>query len=124
VRFLDRQPDDKFADSINACDVAVVMLQEGMGGISVPSRLYNLLAAGRPLLVVADADTEPARVVREESLGWEVRPRDAQGVCDAIAEARRSPQALAEISARARSLAMTSYSYDSMCERMRRLYGG
>lgn len=122
VRILDRQPSDKFADSINACDLALIMLKQGMAGISVPSRLYNLLAAGRPLLVVADADTKPARVVAEESLGWVVPPGDAQAMCDAIEAARRSPTVLAEMSARSRELAVTRYSYAASCERFRALY--
>jgi len=122
VRFLDRQPDDKFADSINACDLAVVMLQQGMGGISVPSRLYNLLAAGRPLLVVADADTEPARVVQRESLGWVVPPGDARGVREAILAAREAPEQLALISARARSLAEGKYGYAAVRKLYAELY--
>lgn len=122
VRLLDRQPDDKFADSITACDLAVLTLQEGMSGLSTPSRLYNFLAAGSPLLVVADAASKPARVVTERSLGWVVPPGDVDGACAAIREARDSREELAAMSARARDLAETRYSYAVVCGRLRALF--
>jgi glycosyltransferase involved in cell wall biosynthesis len=123
IRFLDRQPAEAFADSINACDLAVVMLQRGMAGLSAPSRLYNLLAAGRPLLVVAEPESQPARVVAEESLGWVVQPGDAHGAREAILAARRCVASREEMSARARSLAVDEYSYGSVCRRYTELYG-
>ena len=60
------------ATSLNACDVAVVSLAPGMSGVSVPSRMYNILAAGKPIVAVADDESELARVVREEQVGWVV----------------------------------------------------
>lgn len=121
VRLLDRQPDDKFADSVSACDLAVITLQQGMGGLSAPSRLYNLLAAGLPLLVVADEESKPARVVREERLGWVVAPGDVEGTCAAIRAARDGAD-LATMSARSRRLAEESYSYPVICRRLRALF--
>lgn len=122
VRFLDRQPSGDFADSINACDLAVITLRAGMKGVSVPSRLYNLLAAGRPLLVIADPGCEPARVVERERLGWVVPPERPELGRDAIHAARRSPKVLAEMSQRARALAVREYAYDVVCERFGTLY--
>lgn len=122
VRLLDRQPDAEFADSITASDLAVIMLQEGMGGLSAPSRLYNLLAAGSPLLVVSDQQSKPARIVRDEALGWVVKPGDLQGACAAIRAAKGAGAELAAMSARARRLAEEAYSYPAVCTRLRDLY--
>jgi len=122
VRLLDRQPDDKFADTITACDLALVTLQQGMSGLSTPSRLYNLLAAGSPLLVIADAESKPARVVAEQALGWVVPPGDVDAACAAIREARTRGDELAAMSARARDLAEKRYSYPVVCGRLRELY--
>ena len=122
VRLLDRQPDDRFADSITACDLAVIMLQAGMAGLSTPSRLYNLLAAGSPLLVVSDSQSKPARLVRAESLGWVVQPGDIEGACDAIRAAQAEPTELAAMAARARRVAEEEYSYAAVCARLRALF--
>ena len=124
VRFLDRQPAEKFTDSINACDLAVVMLSAGMAGASVPSRIYNLMAAGRPLLVVADAEAEPARLVSDRRLGWTVPPGDVAATTSAILEAKSSAAERAQMSRRARDTAVEHFSYAAACERYRALYAG
>jgi len=41
-----------------------------MAGVSVPSRMYNVMAAGKPIIAVTDPDSELALVVREEDIGW------------------------------------------------------
>ena len=48
VRFLPFTPREELADSFAAADVFVVSLQRGMAGYIVPSKLYGILAAGRP----------------------------------------------------------------------------
>ena len=35
----------------------------GMRGVGVPSRLYNILASGRPVIAAVDATSEPALAV-------------------------------------------------------------
>ena len=64
---------EELGESLNACDVTVISLAAGMAGVSVPSRLYNILAAGKPIIAAADAESELSRVVREERVGWVVR---------------------------------------------------
>lgn len=71
----------------NACDLSVIAFQPGMAGVSVPSRMYNVMAAGKPILAVAAADSELARVVREESIGWVVPANDLGALVAAIERA-------------------------------------
>ena len=82
---------------LNACDVAVVSLVRGMMGIGVPSRLYNILAAGRPVIVISEAESEAALVVREIDAGWVVAPGDVDGLLAVIGAARRDPDRLREM---------------------------
>jgi hypothetical protein len=48
-----------------------------LGQVSVPSRFYNLLAVGRPVIVAAEPDSEAALLAQEEDVGWVVSPEDA-----------------------------------------------
>jgi len=57
-----------------ACDLAVIAFLPGMAGVSVPSRLYNVLASGRPVLAAAEAGSELSMVIHEEQVGWTVPP--------------------------------------------------
>jgi hypothetical protein len=67
VRFLGYQPREVLSQSLSAADVHVVGLAEGLAGYVVPSRLYGILSAGRPVIVAADADSETARVVERSA---------------------------------------------------------
>jgi glycosyltransferase involved in cell wall biosynthesis len=87
----------------------------------VPSRLYNILAAGKPVLVLAEPGSEVARVVLEESIGWIVDPADPRGLADAILEAKRSPDLLREMGLRARAAAEQKYRYADSLELFRSL---
>jgi len=81
-----------------------------MAGVGVPSRMYNVMAAGKPILAVTDDDSELALVVREEQIGWVAPPGQPDRIVQAILEAKAHPQRLSEMGARARSAAETRYS--------------
>ena len=76
VRFCGSVEKDKRNEVLNNCDVAIVSLDARLTGLGVPSKTYYSLAVGKPILVVADAESEPARLVIEESLGWWGCPKD------------------------------------------------
>lgn len=59
---------------LSACDVAFVTLERGMLGLGVPSKSYFSLAADKPLIVVAEAESEVARMVAESNVGWCCNP--------------------------------------------------
>lgn len=53
-----------------ACDIALVTLQEGMYGLGVPSKTYNILASGRPILFFGPKGSEIDLLIREEGIGY------------------------------------------------------
>lgn len=55
---------------LNDCDIAVISLAKGMKGLGVPSKTYNILAAGKPILYIGDADSEIFNLVKRFNLGW------------------------------------------------------
>ena len=67
VRFMYYQSRGVLPQSLSAADVHVVGLAPGLAGYVVPSRLYGILAVGRPVIVAADPESETAQVV--ESIG-------------------------------------------------------
>ena len=74
VTFLPYQPRELLPQSLSSADVHFVGLGHGLSGFVVPSRLYGILAVGRPVIVAADADSETARLVREVGCGLVVPP--------------------------------------------------
>lgn len=57
-------------DVLAACHIAIVTLQEGMYGLGVPSKTYNILASGRPIMYLGPKDSEIDLLVREEGIGY------------------------------------------------------
>jgi glycosyltransferase involved in cell wall biosynthesis len=87
VRFLPYQSRDVLSESLSAAHVHFVGLAKGLSGFVVPSRLYGILAAGRPVVVGADPDSETARLVSEIECGIVLPPGRPELVAKAIREA-------------------------------------
>jgi glycosyltransferase involved in cell wall biosynthesis len=61
-----------------------VTLRHGVGGLVVPSKIYGILAAGRPTLYVGPEDCEVGEILREGGCGMHVAIGDAAALADAI----------------------------------------
>jgi colanic acid biosynthesis glycosyl transferase WcaI len=110
VSILPGCPQEELADHANACDLSVIAFQAGMAGVSVPSRMYNVMAAGKPILAAAEAHSELAQVVTEERIGWVVPPGDVDALVAAIRAAADLPAPeLAAMGARAREAVERKY---------------
>jgi glycosyltransferase involved in cell wall biosynthesis len=115
---MDYRPRSVLPISLSACDVTIISFVHGMAGVSVPSRMYNVMAAGKPIIAVADPDSELVLVVREENIGWVVSPGDIGGLRKVILEAKANPDLLVQMGQRARRAAETKYSF----ERVKKAY--
>jgi glycosyltransferase involved in cell wall biosynthesis len=105
---------ERQSDVHNACDIAVVSFIPGMAGISVPSRIYNIMAAGKPILAITDPESELAMVVQEENIGWVVTSYRARDVVDNILAAHGNNATVFEMGKRARKAAEAKYSFDKI----------
>ncbi len=101
---------DDQTNFLNACDIAIISLVDRMLGVSMPSRTYNTLASGKPMIGIADPLSELARVIDEEQVGWVVPPGKQELLLKAISEAQSCPQQLALMGHRARLAAEKKYS--------------
>jgi glycosyltransferase involved in cell wall biosynthesis len=77
VLLLPYQPRETLLYSLAAGDAHLVTLAEGLAGLSVPSKTYGILAAGRPVLFVGDPRSDVARLVAEHGCGEVVPTGDA-----------------------------------------------
>lgn len=117
VTILPTQPRDQLSETLNACDIAVISFIPGMAGVSVPSRMYNIMAAGKPIIAVVDENSELALVVKEEGIGWIVPPGDVAKIVTTTREAKSDPNLLSEMGKRARQAAEQKYSFQHIMDR-------
>jgi colanic acid biosynthesis glycosyl transferase WcaI len=94
---------------LNAADVYLVPMREGMAGLSVPSRTYNAMAAGLPILAVSEPDSELALVVTEEKAGRVVSPGDPAALASAVLWLRDAPEERASMGNAARRAVEVRY---------------
>jgi putative colanic acid biosynthesis glycosyltransferase WcaI len=105
VRFFPYQPKALLHDSFAAADAFVVSLKSGLEGFIVPSKVYGILAAGRPYIAATDASAEPAVIARDAGCGLVAAPGDAAALADAIVAMHDNPAETREMGLRARRAA-------------------
>jgi colanic acid biosynthesis glycosyl transferase WcaI len=124
VRFLEYQPDGIVSESLSAADIHFVGLARGLAGYVVPSRVYGIMAAARPMIVSAEADSETARLVAELGCGVVLPPGRADLVAKAIREAAEGAYDLDEMGRRGREYALQEGNREVAVGRYRRLLAG
>jgi glycosyltransferase involved in cell wall biosynthesis len=110
VRLFGFVPMEDYADLMATADVALVTLEEGMEGICVPSKIYGILSAGRPVIAVMSPQSEVALIVAENNCGRQVPVGDWQQLASTIADMASRPEHLAEMGRNARQALVTRYS--------------
>lgn len=65
---------------LNSTDISIVTLADGMFGLGVPSKTYNILASGRPILFIGDLNSEIALMINEYKCGVCFEPSDLNGL--------------------------------------------
>jgi glycosyltransferase involved in cell wall biosynthesis len=103
VRFLPYQPREALPLSLSAAGLHFVGLAEGLAGFVVPSRLYGIMAAGRPVVVAADPESETAQVVERVGCGIVIPPSRPELLAEVIRDAYEGRYDLDGMGARGRA---------------------
>ena len=119
--FKSYQPREVLADSMAAADVHLTSLLPTLEGLIVPSKLYGILAAGRPSIVIGDIDGELARIVRREHCGEAVAVGDWEGLVSALWHLKLEPEHRLQLGARARTVFMEKHTADRGAEQWQKI---
>jgi glycosyltransferase involved in cell wall biosynthesis len=115
IDYMDRGRQREF---LNACDIGMVALADGMYGLGVPSKAYNIMATGRPILFIGDEGSEIFEMVRENLIGWAFRSEQLDEIARFLSTLSPGDPEIMRRGANARKLAETVYSK----KRVLRLY--
>ena len=105
VSFLPYQPKEKLKESFGTADVFIVSLKPGLAGYIVPSKLYGILAAGRPYVAAVEEESEVAAVTRKHECGLLADPGDVRRIADCILTLYHDPRLLRRFGENARHAA-------------------
>jgi colanic acid biosynthesis glycosyl transferase WcaI len=103
VYFGDYQPIERLSEVLATGDIHLVPLRAGLASVSVPSKSYSILAAGRPMLAAIDPNTEIPNMLRESRAGIAVEPDNAPAFIEALGELVSNRELLLEMGARGRN---------------------
>jgi colanic acid biosynthesis glycosyl transferase WcaI len=105
VRFLPFFPASKITSVLAAPDAHVVTIKRGLEGVIVPSKVYGILAAGKPILALAPRETDVAAIGEKIGFALRANPDDASHVADAACQMFRDPGLLRKMGEAARAAA-------------------
>jgi len=114
VAFLPFQPYDDLPALLASADVLLVPLDSRKSELSVPSKLYNFMAAGRPILGLAAPGCEVAAVLRERDCGLSAPPESPGEIAEAVRALRRSPERRAVYASNARAYVVEYFARDKV----------
>ncbi len=124
VRFMGYQPREVLPQSLSSADIHVVGLASGLSGYVVPSRLYGILSAARPVIVASDRESETAKIVEDVGCGIVVRPGRPELLAAAIRSAYDRELDLAAMGARGREYVVSHADRTIAVSRYRSLLQG
>ena len=122
IRFGDYQDISRLSEVLATADVHVVPLKRGLGSVSVPSKTYSVLAAGRPVCAAVDLDSEVPRILSAAKAGVCVGPDDTRAFISALRSMMQDPKSLSEMGERGRKWVEGHASAGSVAQRYEALY--
>ena len=119
LRLLPLQEGPAFNELLNLADVHLIVQDAGVADLVMPSKLTNMLASGRPVVVTAEDQTGLAVLVRDNDLGVVVPPGDAAALAEAVEALALDDEACARQGAKARAFAQRHLDKDRLLEPVR-----
>ena len=122
VTFLPIQSRTRYPRLLAAADICLVVLCREGTQASVPSKTYSIMAAGRPILAICEAENDTARVVRDADCGEHIAPGEVRSLAEVIRR-YRDRRIISEIQGqRARSYFERHYTPDAGMAAYERLF--
>ena len=97
------QPAARLSEVLASADIHVVLLKKGLGTSSLPSKMYSIFAAGRPVIASIDSGTEVSKIISENQAGIAVEPGEFEEFISAIERLVNDKQERAEMGAAGRT---------------------
>jgi|GEM_PF-1448612 len=86
VLYSDYLPRERLNESLNSGDLSLVLTNDGDEDFVLPSKVFELMACGKPVLAVAGSDSEVSTLIRKADCGFIVKPGGTQGFVDAVSK--------------------------------------
>jgi colanic acid biosynthesis glycosyl transferase WcaI len=111
------------SESLGAGDIGLVTQRDSCCGAVVPSKIYGLLAAGRPVLFIGPKQATPAQIIERYGCGWQVNCGDVYGLTRLLRRLIANRQEIQTVAARARATLLENYDLPIGVARITKILG-
>jgi len=118
VSFLAYCPRTRLAESLSEIDIGLVTQRTTSAGSVVPSKVYGLMAAGRPILYIGPPITTPFWIIERFRCGWQIDCGDGPGLVALLGELDAHSEMVVAAGARAREAFLKNYDRPQGVERI------
>jgi len=118
VTFHPPQPLNALAENLATGDVHIVSQKPGTQGLMVPSKIYGIMAAGRPAIFIGPHDCEVAHIVRDSKAGFLVEPGDVAGATRVLQQLFDEPETVKQMGRQAREYYELNFGRDRSINRI------
>jgi colanic acid biosynthesis glycosyl transferase WcaI len=105
IRFLPFFPAGKVSSVLAAGDAHLITVKRGLEGVVVPSKMYGILAAGKPIVAVAPRETDAVALGERLGFGVGADPDRPEEIASVVRDLAAEPERIAKMSAAARQAA-------------------
>ena len=109
---------DQLSEGLAAGDIGLVTQHTVCCGSVVPSKVYGILASGRPLLFIGPRAATPALIIERHQCGWQIDPGDVEGLTRLLRHLADNPQLVQQAGALARQALLDHYDLPQSIDRL------
>ncbi|ABF42823.1 glycosyl transferase, group 1 [Candidatus Koribacter versatilis Ellin345] len=124
VTLLPLQPIDVLPFSLATADIAIASLEQGIEGVSMPSKTYYSMAAGSAIVGICETNSDLAHVVLSNQCGGVVRPKSPEALAELILRMATDREQLGRLRENARHAAVNCYSRSANTPKLRAILEG
>ncbi len=95
--FMPYQPRERLSDTLSVPDIHLVSLQPSLEGLIVPSKIYGIVAAGRPIVFIGDCNGEVGRLATKYEFGFSVSVGEGKALAECLQSLKNNPEISAQM---------------------------
>ncbi len=118
IDFVDLEDLDQ---SLAACHLSLISLNNNLEGVAVPSKLYGILASGRPIVASVPKNSEIALTIDEHKCGFVVEPGDDEKLSEIIMDCYQNKYDLKKMGENSFNAFLRSYTVDAVIDEFRKV---
>lgn len=121
IMFFPFLSNEEYAESVTACNVALISLHKSLEGMAVPSKIMGIMAAGIPILAMVPKESEIAYIINESKCGIYVEPDNINLAWDAILRLKQDEELRVEMGKNGRKAFENNYTTKIIAEHYKKL---